>query len=207
MMIKKLPELAQQFLHSELDQQQSRNHKHVVKCTQPFRPILNFDSQQEIAAKIASELKSARQSKDNSVNYIFLKGPHGIGKTTVLNNIVSIIIGQKIASEEEISWFSLKSHHSIYSLYSYCSKLASNKNLKQEFSILEELEGKKERKDQSILTVFKQFQIICIDDIDADNFQIWKHLTSLLRNKFDRNLVIIATFSKSFHTDAPLKKQ
>eukprot|EP00794_Sanderia_malayensis_P009176 gene9176-10150_t len=202
-----LPGLAQQFLQSELEEARPANisRQDNEKQGAPVQPsstlVMSLASQEAIVYQTCDVVKEFIEDKNSLLKVILINGKHGAGKTTILNRVVNEVSFKHILEQDDITCFAVKSHTSIHSLYSFCSKIARNENLKQEFSILEELEGKKERKDLAVRTVLGRFKLICIDNVDADGFRVWSYLQSHFMTT-DASVVIVATLSSPIESIA-----
>ena len=192
--IEALSELAQWFLQSELENAEfpsatkstTNGHGHG-KLPVPTSSI------KLLASAIMNQLQNVQEENDGSVHHFVVAGQVGSGKSTLLSHVLNQAVFDKcFFTPEQVMRISLKPHSSIFSLYSFFSKLAQNFNLRKDAAALEELEGRQERKDLAVLKVLRRFRLICIDDIDADGFKILKHLNKIL-DAYDQPLIVVST--------------
>ena len=194
--IEALSELAQWFLQSELENaefprsetsQSTTNGDGHGKLPVPTSAI------ELLTSEIMNQLQNVQEETNSSVHHFVVAGLVGTGKSTLLSNVLNqAVLDKSFFTQEQVVRISLKPHSSIFSLYSFFSKLAQNFNLRKDAAALEELEGRHERKDCAVLKVLRRFQLICIDDIDADGFKIFKHLNKIL-DAYDQPLIVVST--------------
>lgn len=205
--IKALSELAQWFLQSELENVNfPPRRKTNQSTTNTNGQQVNGDvgdghgilpvptsSMELLTSDIMSHLQNEKEEASSCVHHFVVVGQVGFGKSTLLSNVLNqAVFNKSLIAPEQVVRISLKPHSSIFSLYSFFSKLAQNFNLRKDAAALEALEGRQERKDLAVLKVLKRFQLLCIDDIDADGFKILKHLNKIL-DAYDQKLIIVST--------------
>lgn len=187
---KQLPTLAKWFLQSSLEKiditQQSE--------TNAAGRTLLLKSQQLLVDKMFDDVWNSKEEKksNNAIEYIVVSGDAGVGKSTVVKHFISKCLEAGIFSEKEVLCVSVKEHNSEDSFYSLCSNIARSLNLRKDSAALEELEGSRERKDVAVLSVLRNFRLVFLDDIDADEHEIWHHVLSITK-EFGQSLLVVGT--------------
>ena len=196
---KNLPGLAKWFLQSNLETIDIEQDNY--RC-----PTQLLNSQTLLFNKIFEKVLDfqARTKSLSLPEFVTVCGEPGIGKSIIVEQVISRIISEGYFSNAEVLCVSVKEHNSVDSFYSLCSKIARKLNLRKDSAALEELEGSCERKDAATLNVLKKFRLVFIDDIDADEHEIWQHVLEILKAS-RQSLQVIGTCSYVRKADEKLE--
>lgn len=185
--LKGLPGLAKWFLQSNLEL------KELESISDAVNPIVLLDSQKYLRDQVLKCIVEFRAKKDSQrTQYLIVSGEAGVGKSTLVKHVISELVKKGKFLEHEILLVSLQEHSSMDSLYALCSKIARKFSLRKDTAALERLEESYGRKDVALLNVLKNFSIILFDDIDADCYEIWQHVSSITKNH-NQSLLLLGT--------------